>query len=55
MPVHIGELQSTVQLEDEPIPAAVPAAEVDDEMTQRLRQEQQQRDRARLEAEGYAD
>ena len=53
MPVHIDDLQSTVEVQGDSPAAAT--TETPDEVSERMRYEQHQRDRERLQAEGYAD
>lgn len=54
MPVHIDDLQSTVEIQHDEAPASAPESQPD-ETTERARYERYQRDRDRLHAEGYAD
>lgn len=55
MPVHIDDLQSTVEIQaDRDLAAAAPEP-APDETSERARHERYQRDMDRLHAEGYAD
>lgn len=55
MPVHINDVESTVDVQADSEPTSPRAEVVSDEVAERMRHERYQKDRERLHAEGYAD